>query len=98
MMPCIARKLSADLKSFNNFNWCLVIIFLLNNLHYTTSALSTTIPTLLSTNNSSQEPTCNNVLDIFQKRDIAKKDLPATFPIKGKCHSDRNTLEKLVRN
>lgn len=83
MLPCISRKFSVHAKAFNSLSYCLVLIFLLNNLQCSTSALSTTVPSVLSSNISSLEPTCANVKDILTQRGIADKDLPAKFPIKG---------------
>jgi hypothetical protein len=85
MMPCISRKLSVDLAAFHRLSCYLVLICLLNNFQCSTSALSTTVPSILSTNHSSSgsEPACSNVKDIFSHRGIADKDLPARFPIKG---------------
>lgn len=66
------------------FSCYLVLIVLFSNLHLSTSALSTTVPTTLSTNYSSHEPTCTNVKDFFIHRGILEKDIPRT-PIKGEC-------------
>lgn len=82
MMPCISKKLNID-----SLSSCLVLMFLLNNLQCSTSALSTTVPSVLSSNFSSHEPSCSNVKDLFSQRGIADKDLPANFPIKGEKHS-----------
>lgn len=96
MMPCISKKFSV-----NNLSSCLVLVFLLNNLHCSTSALSTTVPSVLSSNFSSLEPSCSNVKDLFSQRGIADKDLPAKFPIKGEnCFKftiefDMETYKKL---
>lgn len=81
MMPCISRKFIVP-KAFDSLSYCLVLIFLLNNLHCSTS--TTTLPSVQgSSSNSSQEPTCTAVKDIFTQRGVADKDLPANFPIKG---------------
>lgn len=82
-MPCISRKLCIVAKAFHSLGFYLVLIVLLNNLQCSTSALSTTVPSVLSSNFSSHEPTCSNVKDLFAQRGIADKDLPAKFPIKG---------------
>lgn len=91
-MPCISKFV--DSKAFNSFSCYLVLIFLLNNLQCSTSALSTTVaPLVLSSNyTSSHEPVCSNVKDIFVQRGIAEKDLPAKFPVKGER---RQNLENL---
>lgn len=78
-MRCISKKFSVD----GSLTSCLVLVFLLNNLQCSTSALSTTVPSVLSSNFSSHEPSCSNVKDLFSQRGIADKDLPAKFPIKG---------------
>lgn len=92
MMPCISKFV--DSKAFNSFSCYLVLIFLLNNLQCSTSALSTTVaPLMLSSNyTSNHEPVCSNVKDIFVQRGIAEKDLPAKFPIKGE---KRQNIESL---
>lgn len=77
-MPCISRKLFASLNCY------LVLIVLLNNLQFSASSLSSTVPSVQSSNfSSSHEPICSNVKDILTQRGIADKDLPAKFPIKG---------------
>jgi hypothetical protein len=90
-MPCISK--SSDSKAFNSFNYYIVLIFLLNNLQLSTSALSTTIvPPVLSSNfTSNHEPVCSNVKDIFSQRGIAEKDLPAKFPIKGEKNQRKSS-------
>ena len=80
MMPCISRKFIVP-KAFDSLSYCLVLFFLLNNLHCTTS--STALPSVQGLNTSSHEPSCTNVKDIISQRGIADKDLPAKFPIKG---------------
>lgn len=83
MMPCISKSVAS--KAFHSFSYYLVLIFLLNNLQCSTSALSTTVvPSMLSSNfTSTHEPVCSNVKDIFSQRGITEKDLPAKLPIKG---------------
>lgn len=91
MMPCISSKLSA----LHSLSCYLVLIVLLNNLQCSASALSTTVPSVLSSNFSSHEPACSNVKDLFSQRGIADKELPAKFPIKGKTS---DLLWKLLLN
>lgn len=78
-MKCI----SSNFKSLCNL-YCIyfMLMIIINNFHYSTSSLSTTIPTTLSTNYSSHEPTCSNVKDLFTQRGIAEKDIPKS-PMKG---------------
>jgi hypothetical protein len=94
MMPCISK--SVDSKAFSSLGYYLVLIFLLNNLEFSTSALSTTVlPSVLNSNyTSNHEPVCSNVKDIFAQRGIAEKDLPAKLPVKG----ENRQQEKIVEN
>ena len=92
MMPCISKSVNS--KAFSSFNYYLVFIFLLNNLEFATCTLSTTVPSLLSPNyTSNHEPVCSNVKDIFAQRGIAEKDLPAKLPIKGEKRADKKFLK-----
>lgn len=74
---------SRNMRKLCGLSCYLALIVLFNNLHLSTSALSTTVPTTLSSNYTSHEPTCSNVKDLLIKRGIAEKDIPKT-PIKGK--------------
>lgn len=94
MMPCISSKLHADAKAFHSFSYYLVLIVLLNNLQCSTSALSTTTPSLLNTNHSSHESACSNVRDILTQRGVADKDIPTKLPMKGESPKGMETAFK----
>lgn len=98
MMPCISRKLCVGAKAFHCLSHYLVLIVLLNNLHCSTSALSTTVPSTFGGNSSSHEPVCANVKDIMSQRGIADKDLPVKFPIKGELSSLPTKGSSVKRN
>lgn len=81
------RKHSFNLKS--DFNLVLVFLIYFNNYCLTNAAISTTIPTITSTNNSqhqsinNSELTCTNVQDLMLKRGLLKQDI-TNLPQKGK--------------
>lgn len=79
-MMCISSR---NMRKLCSISCYLTLIVLFNNLNLSTSALSTTVPSTLSTNYSSHEITCSNVKDFFMQRGIAEKDITRT-PIKGK--------------
>lgn len=60
----------------------LMLIIFMSNLKFTTSSLSTTVPTLNKNFNNSHEPTCSNIKDFLIQRGIAEKDLLSS-PLKG---------------
>lgn len=86
-MSCRNRKHSFNLKS--DFNLVLVFLIYFNNYCFTNAAISTTIPTISSTNNSqlqsinNSELTCTNVQDLMLKRGLLKQDI-TNLPQKGK--------------
>lgn len=91
------KCLSKSFKSFRNISCCFMLLIFVNNFNYSTSSLSTTIPTTLSTNYTSHEPTCANVKDLLIQRGITEKDIPKS-PIKGecRCYSNINFLHLIL--
>lgn len=88
-MSCKVRKHSFNLKS--DFNLVLVFLIYFNNYCFTNAAITTTIPTISSTNNSqhqsinNSELTCTpHVQDLMLKRGVLKQDI-TNLPQKGKA-------------